>query len=151
MKILIIYGSNTGNTKQLAKIIKNELISIKAKVVIINAKDLNEQYEFSEEYTLVILTCSTWGIEPAVMQEDFAKFWQMLNKTSINGKKFAVLGLGDNYYPHFCHALDLITEDLEKYGGNLTMDLLAISDPFIKYEHEILNWLKKLKNMLLSL
>src|SRR5699024_9951616 len=99
-------------------------------------------------YDLVILSSATWGGMQPTLQEDFAMFWDIVDKKNIKDNKFAIIGLGDIYYPSFCKAVDFISDDVVKYQGNLLINSLAIADPWESYKPTIKNWLERLRNIL---
>lgn len=133
--ILIIYGSTTGNSENLARYTQKYLTGT-TKVSVINVSDLKQGFSF-EGYKAYILVTSTWGIEPAELQEDFAYFWQYVNKDSIAGKPFIILGLGDAYYPHFAYGMDILVADILKLKGRVLGGGLKIQD----------NWEERLPNI----
>lgn len=140
--ILIIYGSTTGNSENLSKyfadILKEDiLINIK------NCVDIKGSYSFNEEYDTYILCTSTWGIDPAELQEDFEIFWLQLNKESIQNKRFILLGLGDNYYPFFAKGVDILKDSINENKGKLIDEPFKINDPWEEKKEEISTYLKK--------
>lgn len=149
MHILAIYGSNTGNTKALMYFIKEYFKSYRHSFILFNAKDIIEnKIPNFDEYDLVILSSATWGGMKPTMQEDFAVFWSIINKNKIKDNKFAVIGLGDLYYPSFCKAVDFISDDIVEYKGSLLINSLSIADSWEDYKPAIQNWLERLHNTL---
>ncbi|XWO14050.1 Flavodoxin [Candidatus Hepatincola sp. Pdp] len=144
--ILVIYGSTTGNSENLAIYIQ-QYISIKAKVNVVNVVDLQQNFSF-EGYDVYILVTSTWGIEPADLQEDFAYFWQHVNKDSINGKSFMILGLGDAYYPYFAYGVDILVADIIQFKGKVLGNGLKIQDNWEERLCSINNYLELLLSKL---
>jgi len=149
MHILAVYGSNTGNTKSLMYFIKEYFKSHKYKFTLLNAKDINaENIPSFSKHDLVILSSATWGGVQPTLQEDFAAFWSLISKNNFKDNKFAVIGLGDIYYPSFCKAVDFISDDVVKYKGSLLINSLAIADSWEDYKPAIKNWLQQLQNIL---
>ncbi len=140
--ILIIYGSTTGNSENLAKYCADHLKDT-AKVDIKNCIELKGSYSFYEYYDAYILCVSTWGIDPAGLQEDFEIFWKQLNKNSIYNKKFFLLGLGDNYYPFFAKAIDILHESINENKGIVLGKPMKINDSWEDKKIEITNHLIK--------
>lgn len=143
MRILAVYGSNTGNTKALMYFIKDYCKKVKHKFALINAKDITLDIDFLE-YDLVILSSPTWGGITPTLQDDFASFWSNLNKNKINGNQFAIIGLGDIYYQAFCKAIDFLSDDIIKYKGKLLINSLAVPDVWSDHKETIQKWLEKL-------
>lgn len=90
----VFYGSSTGNTKAVAKLIQTELGEDIATIIdVANAKSSD-----IEQFNNLIFGTSTWGIGD--LQDDFEDFLSELSKASIDGRKVALFGLGDQYsYP----------------------------------------------------
>lgn len=99
MKIAIVYGTNLGNTAEIAKLI--------AKEMKINTKDVYDVNDANidtlNSYDAFILGTSTWGIG------DMVDGWQEFNfkKLNLNNKVVALFGLGDSqiYAFTFCNGL----------------------------------------------
>lgn len=108
----IFYGSTTGNTEQVAQLIRGEFGEENADMI-----DVGEaQKEDLEKYKYLIFGVSTWGISD--LQDDFEEFLAMLNDVDLSRKKVALFGLGDqNTYTYtFCDAMGLVYDWLKKKG-----------------------------------
>lgn len=92
MNCSIFYGSTTGNTKTVAKLIQNELKKggIEAEVQDIASC---ESGEYLERYDFLVLGASTWG--DGDIQDDWADFLAKAKKVNLKGKTVAIFGLGD--------------------------------------------------------
>lgn len=140
--ILVIYGSTTGNSENLSKYCV-EVLKDSFSIDVKNCIDLKGAFSFSENYDAYVLCVSTWGIDPAELQEDFEIFWLQLNKESISGKKFIILGLGDNYYPFFARATEILNDDIKLHSGEVLEFPMKINDPWEEKKEEIREYLKK--------
>lgn len=150
MKILAIYGSNTGNTKALMTFIKQYFSRLHHKLIVYNVADFPSGIIDYTSYDLIILSSPTWGgIEPT-LQDDFKIYWQH-NHRWVKDKNIAVVGLGNLYYQGFCKAVDIISDDVIRYHGKLVVPSLCIPDDWIDYKPTILEWLNKLADYLNSL
>jgi flavodoxin I len=93
-KIGIFYGSSTGQTEMVAEKLQQllgEEISDLYNVDSATGKDLTR-------YPYLVLGTPTWGM--GEMQDDWEDFADILEKTSLKGKKVALFGLGDqDTYP----------------------------------------------------
>ncbi len=108
----IFYGSTTGNTKKIAKKIKEHL-----KSEIIDIYNVREATQADlEKYENIIFGSSTWG--QGELQEDFKNFLDVIKKANLKGKKVAIFGIGDSsvYPDSFADALGVIFEALEGKG-----------------------------------
>jgi len=90
LKILIVYGSNTGNTAYVAEIISSALSEHEVKIKNVLSVDIEE----FRQYDLLILGTSTWGNGEA--QKDWKEVLKKLDKRIIGGKRIALFGLGDS-------------------------------------------------------
>lgn len=143
MHVSIIFGSNTGNTRRLARFMQTFLKKSRVRCTKV---DLSEQTTASfpviADFDLSILSASTWGGFNPTIQEDFAAFWKTQSRATIEGRKIAVIGLGDHYYPNFCKAVDIIAEQGVELGGLLVGGPLGICDPWEQSTAEITKWLE---------
>lgn len=138
----IIYGSTTGNTQDLAHTIELKLKSPSIITTCKSVLDITSGYTLNNN--LNIWCCSTWGIEPPCLQEDFEEFINnKLQLASVQNKNFLIIGLGDSYYPHFAASVDILTNFITNNKGNVILQGLKLQDP---WENE----LTKLDNLLLS-
>jgi len=90
MKIAIIYGSTSGNTKQIADRIAGAL-SHDASVDVLDVRttDLSRLVEYD------VLIAGTPTYEMGALQEDWQAKLPSLDAVDLTGKKLAVFGLGD--------------------------------------------------------
>ena len=128
-KVLIVYGSSTGNTENVSEEIANILKDNDHNVDIHNATEVNID-GMADGYDTVFLGCSTWGDEDIELQDDFIPIYENLDKTGLKNKKVAVFGCGDSSYEYFCGAVDVIEEKSEIVGAIVLGDSLRIDgDP----------------------
>jgi len=128
-KILIVYGSTTGNTESVAEHIQITLAKAGHETTIKSAADVAPQ-GLAAGYDMVLLGCSTWGDEDIELQDDFVPLFEELDKAGLAGKKTAVFGCGDSGYTHFCGAVDAIEEKAAALGAELVAASLKIDgDP----------------------
>jgi flavodoxin short chain len=128
-KVLIVYGSTTGNTESVADAIAKFLEKSGRKVEATNAADVAVE-NMAEGFDAVLLGSSTWGDDSIELQDDFIPVFDSLDKAGLTGKKVAVFGCGDSSYEYFCGAVDAIEEKAEDLGAVLIGDSLKIDgDP----------------------
>lgn len=112
-KVLIVFGSTTGNAEEAAGRIK-ELIGDNA--------DLKDASSISGKdmagYDLVILGSSTWGLGD--LQDDWEEALPELSKTDMSGKKMAFFGTGDqvSFSDTFTDAMGTIYEAFRNSGAD---------------------------------
>lgn len=146
MKILILYGSLTGNTQSVAEQISEFLIQSGVEHEIMNTNSFSAKDVLN--YDLLLLGSSTW--DDGVLQYDFEAFFKEVQDFDFNDKKFAVFGCGDSSYEHFCGAVDIIEKFWQEKGATKLINHLKI-DGFPQQEpnQELLQkWLADLQTNL---
>lgn len=111
MNIALFYGSLTGNTmlisEQLATYLqsKGHQVTMEDQSVV----DVN----ILKNFDLVIFGASTWGEGDANPTTE--SFLVTLNdpSTNITDVKYAIFGLGDRSYEHFCGVVDKLEHTLQ--------------------------------------
>lgn len=128
-KALIVYGSTTGNTENAAKEIGKILAQGGHEVAIQDVRKSKVE-ELGNGYDITVLGSSTWGDDDIEFQEDFASFFEEMDKADLKNKKIAVFGCGDSSYTHFCGAVDQLQEKMKGMGAVLVNEPLKIDgDP----------------------
>lgn len=121
-KIIIIYGTTTGNTEEMANKIA-EIATVKGnEVELKNAKDANPADLIN--YDLIFLGSSTWG--NGELQDDFLNLEDGLRDLNLEGKKVAVFGNGMSVYPSFCGAVNAIEQIVKDIKGEIVTESLKI-------------------------
>ena len=139
-KVIVIYGSTTGNTETLTQSIEKDLKAFGVDVSVKNAAQANP--EELKDYDGIILGSSTWG--DGELQDDFVSFEEGMKKVRLNGKKAACFGPGDSMYPQFCKAVDILEEGLKKCGAEIIMDSLKIDGDVEPRFNEAKEWVGKI-------
>lgn len=114
-KIGIFFGSDTGNTEKIAKLIQKYIgnnISILHDISNSSKKDI-ESFEF------LILGVPTWYY--GEVQCDWDDFLPILKKINFSNKTVALFGCGDqeDYGEYFCDAIGIIYNILKKNKANI--------------------------------
>ncbi len=111
-KIGIFYGSTTGNTAEVAKMIAEQLGVADADV-----HDVAETAPSAvAPYSLIILGSSTWG--DGDLQDDFSDFLDGLAAVDLKGKRVAIFGCGDESMTDtFCNAVGTIYKRMQPTDG----------------------------------
>ncbi len=141
VKPLIVYGTETGNSKKVASQIqatfkKNK---IQAKSVDVAQFDLAKL----QKETHVLFVVSTQG--EGEFPQNAVGFYEAIK--AFNGKldklSFAVFGLGDSSYPLFCNAGVLLDEVLAEKGAKRLLPLVKAD---VDYASLIPTWESDLQN-----
>ncbi|MGD9638910.1 MAG: flavodoxin [Alphaproteobacteria bacterium] len=145
-KILIVYGSTTGNTETVSQ--KIEALLAKDYDVVLQNVSETKPRNLAENYDVLLFGSSTWGADDIEFQQDFSDFFEDFNLIGINGKKVAAFGCGDSSFEYFCGAVDAIEEKTKDLGGNVIVSGLKIDGDPEDFENEIQDWVKQLKSKL---
>jgi flavodoxin I len=114
-KIGLFFGSTTGNTANVAKMIKEKLGSETVDIFNVQASKAEDM----QKYEVLIFGTSTWGYgEP---QDDWATFESSLDNINFEGKAAAFFGLGDQYSygETFVDAMGLLYETIKAKGAKI--------------------------------
>lgn len=111
-KIAVIYGSTTGNTENIAQLIRNLLGEDRAdliNVASVGVEDFNR-------YRNLILGASTWGLGD--LQDDWDGKLALLKGADLEDKRVALFGLGDqqSYSETFLDGMGTLYETLRSCG-----------------------------------
>lgn len=145
-KLTILYGSETGNCQDLAKIVawtvtaKVRKASQSLAVQVMPCDDY--PIEQLPEERLVLFICSTTGVgeEPQNMK----RFWRLLLRRdlpsdSLSQLSFAVIGLGDSSYLKYNFVAKKLHKRLLNLGANSLLELALGDDqhdlgPYVKID-----------------
>ncbi len=109
----IFYGSTTGTTAEVAKMIAKAMNV--ADTSVYNVADTAPSKV--GEYDVLVLGASTYG--SGDLQEDMAEFLDGLEALDLRGKDVAVFGCGDESMTDtFCNAVGEIFHRLRNTGAN---------------------------------
>ncbi|CAL4326360.1 flavodoxin FldA [Buchnera aphidicola] len=114
-KIGIFFGSDTGNTEKIARLIQKFIgkdISILHDISNSSKKDI-------EHFDFLILGVPTWYY--GEVQCDWDDFLPILKKIDFSNKTVALFGCGDqeDYGEYFCDALGIIYNVIKKNKANI--------------------------------
>lgn len=109
--VKVIYGSTTGNTEEVAKVLA---IEFDADVISIENATIKD---FEAE--LIIIGCSTWGI--GELQDDWDQGMALLENFDFCGKTVALFGFGDGscFGDTFVDALGTLYNCVTKNGARV--------------------------------
>lgn len=102
MNLAIIYTSVTGNTKELAAILGGFIKGFGVDVQMFSIKEFPLRQ--LGQYDAVVIGTYTWG-NGEIPEEMLPLHWAFENQeteTIVTG----VFGTGDQFYPHYCGAVD---------------------------------------------
>lgn len=131
MKVIVLFGSEGGNAKAIARAIEGKLNLITpCDLLDMNNYDI---IDFSEKTILIIVT-STYNSGPP---QNASKFFRWLKNIDSESRQFenlidiAVLGIGDTNYDEFCKsAKDFETQLIRSGASRLVMGPLGIEGKY---------------------
>lgn len=129
-KLIILYGSQTGNSQDLAERIwrKAKQFEIDTRLSSFDQFDLNNL--FDENINLLCI-CSTTG--QGDMPDNMTKFWKFIMRKNIPTNllinlKFFMIGLGDSSYEKFNFTAKKLFKRFIQLGANSQIDLCLCDD-----------------------
>ncbi|WP_199250453.1 flavodoxin FldA [[Phormidium] sp. ETS-05] len=112
-KIGLFYGTQTGNTQNIAELIQKQFGGD-----LVDLQDIadTEPDDFAP-YDCIIVGCPTWNI--GELQSDWEGFYDELDGVNFSGKKVAYFGAGDQvgYGDNFQDAMGILEEKISGLGG----------------------------------
>jgi sulfite reductase (NADPH) flavoprotein alpha-component len=142
-EISILWGSQTGNARNLAHVIGDSL-SDEFSILVLDMGEIDPE-EIHNIKRLVIVTSTYGDGEPPDNASEWMSFLKFAEGQDLSHVHYAVIGLGDTYYPHFCQAGKDFDEYLSKRGAHAMLQRL---DCDLYYEEQYPDWVKELKTVL---
>lgn len=123
-KIIIVYGSSTGNTGKLVAYLAETLNGRGFDVTVKAAAAVN--IDSLADYDIILLGSSTWGT--GSLQESMKQFYFKMDTIDLAGKQAAAFGPGDlkSYPRSFCKAVDALERKLTARGAKVILPGLKI-------------------------
>jgi sulfite reductase (NADPH) flavoprotein alpha-component len=142
--LTILWGSQSGNANNLAHVISDALSEEEIENQVHDMGEVNPDQIFSMKNLLIVTSTYGDGEAPDNASDwySFIKFEEDLNLSHLH---YAILALGDTYYPHFCQCGKDFDEYLSKRGA---LALLPRMDCDLYYEEQYGDWLKNLISVL---
>ncbi len=141
LKPLIVYGTETGNSKKIATQV---LATFKKNKIQAKAFDVFQfDTRILEKENLVLFVMSTQG--EGEFPQNAVPFYNYLKETpaSLNNLTYAILALGDSSYPLFCNAGILLDEVLIEKGAK---QLLPLTKADVDFAEIVTTWETNLLN-----
>jgi sulfite reductase (NADPH) flavoprotein alpha-component len=142
--LTILYGTETGNARELANKLKEKASFKNISVNLLSLYDYDPRKLKDEENVAILVSTHGEG-EPPDMAEDFHKFVTGKRLPNLEKVRFSVLALGDKTYRNFCQTGEDIFKAIKKSGA-FPVTPLAKCD--LNYEVTAEVWMN---NLLLNL
>ena len=122
---LILFGSQTGNSKGIAAKLQTALGAVG---ITANVSDMAsyKQAALKSEQTVIIITATYGEGEPPEGAELFHKWLMGKRAPELKGLNFAVLGLGDSSYEFFNKTAQDFDTRLEALGGTRLLERVEL-------------------------
>lgn len=130
MNVLLVYATNSGTTMMTAQAVSDTLTQKGHTVTMKEVRDASPD-DFAA-HDIVILGSPSWDFDgqEGMPHEDYMPLIEKLKTKSFEGKPFAVFGLGDSSYTHFCGAVDHLETLISDIKGTLISPSLRIDNFF---------------------
>ena len=122
-KLGIFFGTDTGTTRKIAKLIHNELADVADKPLNINRVDASTlaSYDYLILGTPTLGEGQLPGLSAECQEESWEEFLPNFDELDLSGKKVALYGLGDqiNYPDEFVDGLGELYDAIAATGAEI--------------------------------
>lgn len=137
--LTVLYGTESGNSEELADQAKKLAEKEGFKVTVTNMADIAPKVLAKAERLLVIV--STWGEgDPPDAATDFHETFMGEDMVKLPGLPFSVCALGDTSYEHFCQIGRDVDKRLAELGAERVHDR---ADCDVEYQPVFDEWITK--------
>ena len=120
--LTLLYGSQTGNTRGLAETLASLARARGMQPRLVSMADFRAR-DIARERLLLILVSTHGEGEPPESALDLFNYLHGKRAPRLDALRFAVLGLGDSSYEHFCGAAEAFDAQLRSLGAQPLLDL----------------------------
>ncbi|BAR92099.1 diflavin oxidoreductase [Blattabacterium cuenoti] len=141
-KITLVYGTETGNAKNLAFDIYEKAKKEKIKIQLISLDQYCLKNLEKEDYFFIVMSTHGEG-EPPFSAKSFFDFIHHNKNLFLNNMKYSVLALGDKSYTYFCKAGEDVDKRLHDIGATRIIPLYKCD---VDYENQAYKWFSEILN-----
>jgi sulfite reductase (NADPH) flavoprotein alpha-component len=138
--VTILFGSETGNSKELAATLADEARLEGLEPRVVDMADYRTRALKEEQNLLVIVSTHGEG-DPPQTALGFFEFLESRRAPQLGQTRFAVLGLGDSTYEHYCGAARRVDARLSELGAQRLADRLECD---VDYEDAAAAWIQSI-------
>lgn len=135
-RLTVIYGSQTGHAKGVAKSFERDALTAGIPVRVLNADNYKPKELTKETHVIVVSSTNGDGEAPDNIRV-LHEFLQSKKAPRLSGLKFGVLGLGDSSYEFFCQTAKDFDFFLTQLGATPLIERL---DCDVDYEAAAAEW-----------
>ena len=128
--VLIVYGSTTGNTADIAEYLGGRLRAAG------HVADVRDAAAVSPDGL-----CEGRDVE---LQTDFEPLFEAFDRIGVKGVKTACFASGDSSFEHFCGAVDVIEARLNELGGIQILEGLKLDGNLSSNGSDVEDWANRL-------
>ncbi|MFC0524399.1 flavodoxin [Pontibacillus salicampi] len=121
-QILIGFASMSGNTEEMADLLKEDLENAGHTVTMDEIEEL--EADSLQQYEGVLIGCYTWN--DGDLPYEAEDFYEELANVDLTGVKAAVFGSGDTAYPQYCEAVHTFEDQLKAQGAAIVQEGLKV-------------------------
>lgn len=128
MNITLVYATNSGTTMMAAQMVQETLTTSGHTVIVKVARDTKPEDITAAQ--AVVFGTPSWDFDgkEGMPHQDMMTLMESLKTETFENKPFAVFGLGDSTYKHFCGAVDHLEEFVKTIKGKLVVTSLRIDN-----------------------
>lgn len=138
--VTVLFGSETGNGEELAKTLTEAARARGIDARLVNMGDYRPR-ALRDEQDLLVITSTHGEGDPPQTAVGFFEFLESRRAPELRQLRFAVLGLGDSTYEHYCGAARRIDERLAELGARRLFDRV---DCDVDYEDRAAAWIERI-------
>ncbi|ELY4598035.1 NADPH-dependent assimilatory sulfite reductase flavoprotein subunit [Cronobacter malonaticus] len=142
--ITLISASQTGNARRVAEALRDDLLAAQLTVNLVNAGDYKFK-QIAQEKLLVVVASTQGEGDPPEEAVALHKFLLSKKAPKLDGTAFAVFGLGDTSYEHFCQAGKDFDTRLAELGAERLLDRV---DADVEYQAAAQAWRQRVVDVL---
>jgi len=135
-KLTILYGTETGNSAQIARDVAKAAQAAGLDPKIADMADY-KQRELGQEQDLLVIVSTYGDGDPPQPATGFFEFIEGRKAPKLPDVRFAVLALGDTSYEYFCQGGKRLDKRLEELGAQRLIDRV---DCDVDYEEDAETW-----------
>ncbi|KAJ3038773.1 hypothetical protein HDV00_000348 [Rhizophlyctis rosea] len=150
-QLVVLYASQTGNAEWIAKHIHEEALARGFQSQCYVLDDFTK-VDLTKNIAMIIVASTTGDGDPP---DNATKFWRWLRRAkkpeldAIQGKKYALLGLGDTNYSNFCNTAKRLDRKFTDLGA-VSFVAKGFADDATGLEEVVDPWIQKLWDSLPS-